>query len=120
MEKGMEGSGCRLCPVCGEEIHGRADKKFCSDDCRVHFNNERYRKRQQAMTQNRDLSAINSNAMLLCGQNAKFLLKFLLATSQLCKILYTFGGYISKKLSRYDKSCFCIIITIICSSHFLR
>lgn len=32
----------RLCPVCGDEVLGRVDKKFCSDQCRNTFNNERY------------------------------------------------------------------------------
>ena len=29
----------RKCPECGEKIIGRADKKFCSDECRNNFNN---------------------------------------------------------------------------------
>ncbi|MCD6065779.1 MAG: hypothetical protein K0S33_605 [Bacteroidetes bacterium] len=29
----------RKCPECGEKIVGRADKKFCSDECRNNFNN---------------------------------------------------------------------------------
>lgn len=32
----------RLCPVCGDPIIGRADKKFCSDQCRNTYNNQRY------------------------------------------------------------------------------
>lgn len=32
----------RLCPVCGDLILGRVDKKFCSDQCRNAFNNKRY------------------------------------------------------------------------------
>ncbi len=32
----------RLCPVCNDPIIGRVDKKFCSDQCRNTFNNERY------------------------------------------------------------------------------
>jgi predicted nucleic acid-binding Zn ribbon protein len=30
------------CPVCGDPIIGRMDKKFCSDHCRNAFNNQRY------------------------------------------------------------------------------
>ena len=30
----------RNCPECGEKIIGRADKKFCSDQCRNTFNNQ--------------------------------------------------------------------------------
>lgn len=29
----------RKCPECGEKIVGRADKKFCSDECRNNHNN---------------------------------------------------------------------------------
>lgn len=29
----------KLCIECGGKISGRADKKFCSDQCRVAFNN---------------------------------------------------------------------------------
>ena len=28
------------CPECGDEIVGRADKKFCSDQCRNTYNNK--------------------------------------------------------------------------------
>lgn len=30
----------RVCPECGDPIHGRIDKKFCSDQCRNTFNNK--------------------------------------------------------------------------------
>lgn len=33
----------KLCPECGSVIKGRADKKFCSDDCRSAFNNAKNR-----------------------------------------------------------------------------
>ena len=29
----------RTCPVCGDAIIGRADKKFCTDQCRSIYNN---------------------------------------------------------------------------------
>jgi predicted nucleic acid-binding Zn ribbon protein len=29
----------KTCPVCGETIIGRIDKKFCSDQCRNEYNN---------------------------------------------------------------------------------
>jgi predicted nucleic acid-binding Zn ribbon protein len=31
----------KICPVCGDPIVGRIDKKFCSDHCRNEFNNRR-------------------------------------------------------------------------------
>ncbi len=33
----------RVCPVCGDPILGRIDKKFCSDQCRSDHNNLRNR-----------------------------------------------------------------------------
>lgn len=30
----------RTCPECGDPVHGRTDKKFCSDQCRNSFNNK--------------------------------------------------------------------------------
>lgn len=30
----------KVCLECGEKIKGRADKKFCSDQCRVAYNNK--------------------------------------------------------------------------------
>jgi len=30
----------RQCPECGRPVHGRIDKKFCSDACRNAFNNK--------------------------------------------------------------------------------
>jgi predicted nucleic acid-binding Zn ribbon protein len=31
----------KACPVCGDPIIGRMDKKFCSDQCRNTFNNRK-------------------------------------------------------------------------------
>ena len=31
----------KVCIACGEIIHGRSDKKFCSDYCRNDFNNKK-------------------------------------------------------------------------------
>ncbi len=31
----------RLCLECGESFKGRTDKKFCSDPCRIAYNNRR-------------------------------------------------------------------------------
>ena len=32
----------RCCPVCGDPIIGRIDKRFCSDQCRNTFNKRKY------------------------------------------------------------------------------
>lgn len=36
----MTENATRKCPECGEKIVGRADKKFCSDQCRNTYNNK--------------------------------------------------------------------------------
>jgi Uncharacterized protein containing a Zn-ribbon (DUF2116). len=33
----------KYCPVCGNKIVGRSDKKFCTDKCRTFYHNEKYR-----------------------------------------------------------------------------
>ena len=30
----------RTCPICGDQLTGRIDKKFCSDQCRAEYNNK--------------------------------------------------------------------------------
>lgn len=37
----MPSQPLRLCLECGEPFKGRIDKKFCSDTCRIAFNNRR-------------------------------------------------------------------------------
>jgi predicted nucleic acid-binding Zn ribbon protein len=35
----MPDSATRTCLECGDKLVGRADKKFCSDSCRIAYNN---------------------------------------------------------------------------------
>jgi predicted nucleic acid-binding Zn ribbon protein len=35
------GLSSKSCQVCGKPLVGRSDKKFCSDYCRAHLNNEK-------------------------------------------------------------------------------
>ena len=39
----------KTCPECGSAIRGRADKKFCSDECRSSFNNNKNRSTNNMM-----------------------------------------------------------------------
>ncbi|MDA3879752.1 MAG: DUF2116 family Zn-ribbon domain-containing protein [Prolixibacteraceae bacterium] len=59
----------RQCPVCGDSINGRVDKKFCSDQCRNSFNNKRY------STQNDLVQKVNrvlkKNYSILLALNTK-------------------------------------------------
>ena len=57
----------KKCPECGEEILGRADKKFCSDQCRNTFNN---RQKQDANNYIRNVNNIlRKNRRILADLN---------------------------------------------------
>jgi predicted nucleic acid-binding Zn ribbon protein len=57
----------RTCIRCGKPLHGRVDKKFCSDDCRTDYHNQLRRERE------RDLRSINR----ILASNWKILTTFL-------------------------------------------
>jgi hypothetical protein len=48
------------------------------------------------------LSTIYSTTYLLYDKNARFLLKFILLVTLMCKIFYTFGVSFSKNLLHHD------------------
>jgi predicted nucleic acid-binding Zn ribbon protein len=52
------------CLECGGKIIGRADKKFCSDQCRVSYNNKL----------NRDETAYMNNVTNILRKNRRILL----------------------------------------------
>jgi len=61
----------KTCPECGKTIIGRADKRFCSDECRSAFNNAKNR-----VTNNniRNINAIlkrNRDILLLLNPEGK-------------------------------------------------
>ncbi len=55
-----------ICPECHEEFVGRADKKFCSDQCRNTFNNR----------QNSDQTNFVRNINNALRKNRRILMKF--------------------------------------------
>jgi predicted nucleic acid-binding Zn ribbon protein len=55
----------KVCLECGEKIIGRADKKFCSDQCRVAYNNKL----------NRDETNYMNNVMNLLRKNRRILME---------------------------------------------
>ena len=60
----------RICPVCKNEFDGRADKKFCCDQCRNTYNNELKKKDTQFTYQvNRILA---KNRSILCKLYEKY------------------------------------------------
>ncbi len=79
----------RVCPVCGEKISGRIDKKFCSDDCRSFYNN-RLRRLEMSGVSRREVRDIRKSVMQLAKSDATFLLKIIAVVCRVCKILTTF------------------------------
>ncbi len=55
----------KVCLECGSKISGRADKKFCSDQCRVSYNNKL----------NRDETAYMNNVTNILRKNRRVLLE---------------------------------------------
>jgi predicted nucleic acid-binding Zn ribbon protein len=55
----------KVCMECGGKISGRADKKFCSDQCRVSYNNKL----------NRDETAYMNNVTNILRKNRRVLLE---------------------------------------------
>ncbi len=55
----------KVCLECGNKIIGRADKKFCSDQCRVSYNNKL----------NRDETAYMNNVTNILRKNRRILLE---------------------------------------------
>lgn len=59
----------RTCPICNHPISGRADKKYCSDQCRALANNEKKVKNQfTLLTTNRTLRKNRTILKTLCPQ----------------------------------------------------
>lgn len=58
----------RKCMDCGDELRGRADKKFCSDQCRNNYNN-RMRRDDNAIVR-RVNNVLKNNYRILCLHNA--------------------------------------------------
>ncbi|MBP5518305.1 MAG: DUF2116 family Zn-ribbon domain-containing protein [Bacteroidales bacterium] len=79
----------RKCPTCGRDVIGRADKRFCSDECRIFYNNAlRKRKRSRNREQ---IRAIISNVREMDQADAKNLLRLLERISKVFKIMSTFA-----------------------------
>ncbi len=79
----------RKCPACGRDVIGRSDKRFCSDECRIFYNNAlRRRKRSRNRMQ---IKAIVSNIRQMDEAGAKNLLRLLERISKVFKIMSTFA-----------------------------
>lgn len=59
----------KQCPVCGDKIVGRIDKKFCSDHCRNAYNNQ-LNKDSKNLVRNIN-NVLRKNYRILQGLNPK-------------------------------------------------
>ena len=80
----------RFCRVCGKPIMGRADKIYCSSDCRVYANNSRSKMlRERKLTG--DIAAIETDLTAMLDGGGERYVKIIRVATQFCKILYKFG-----------------------------
>lgn len=71
----------RTCPICNHPISGRADKKYCSDQCRALANNEKKVKNQYTLlSTNRSLRKNRTILKTLCPQGKATVRKEVLIT----------------------------------------
>lgn len=87
MEKGFE----KRCPVCGERVIGRIDKKFCTDECRTHANNLKRRERMKMLRMGKRLQEIEKDLIILESEGNGRYIKIIAAVILFCKIIYKFG-----------------------------
>ena len=81
----------KRCPVCGEKVIGRIDKKFCCDGCRTHANNLRHREQIRISRRRDDVGRIEKDLVTLSGEGGGRYLKIIAAVTLFCKIMYKFG-----------------------------
>ncbi len=93
----------KYCKVCGGIITGRSDKIFCTDSCRIYFNNIKYRNKRRIYDNNIRLKKICSATRFISEQDSLFLLKIVLAVAQICKIMSTFD-IIKRKTGKNPQS----------------
>ena len=90
-EENMENNSNRLCPVCGNKVIGRSDKKYCCDECRSYSNNLKYRKQKNRLKKFKTAERIEKDLITLCNGGATRYLKIIAAVTLFCKIMYKFG-----------------------------
>ena len=63
----------RFCSDCGEKLVGRADKKFCNDQCRNNFNNKANSDTNSVMRNINNILRKNRRIMeeLVCNEEGK-------------------------------------------------
>ncbi len=61
----------RYCLECGEPLHGRADKKFCSDQCRTAYHNRLHAATNQYIRQINSILRKNRNILAKLNPSGK-------------------------------------------------
>lgn len=61
----------RKCIVCGDKMKGRADKKYCSDGCRVAYHNENNRDSSNFMRNITNILRKNRRILAALNPNGK-------------------------------------------------
>lgn len=61
----------KTCEVCGDKFHGRADKKFCSDQCRTAHHNENNRDATNFMRNVNNMLRKNRRILAALNPNEK-------------------------------------------------
>ena len=92
MDDAMETGEGKVCPVCGEKVVGRTDKKYCRDECRAFFNNRKWRERRCLVGSDAALQGIERDLAELCRAGGGRCLKLIAVIISICKILYKFGN----------------------------
>ncbi|MCI1778409.1 MAG: DUF2116 family Zn-ribbon domain-containing protein [Bacteroidales bacterium] len=93
----------KYCPVCGERIYGRSDKKFCSDECRTFYNRRNYRLKvssiiceKKMLMSDRRLSSAYYSLKRLSGGRFPFIFKICCSFVQLFEKLYIIANKFKK------------------------
>ena len=81
----------RKCPVCGKDVLGRTDKKFCCDDCRTEYHNLSNRRFRQTNPNRFIIKDIYDNVNSLSRSGNKKFLKIISRLSKLFKIMSIFA-----------------------------
>ena len=95
----------KICPVCNQEFEGRSDKKFCCDQCRNTYNNNKYadfsnqtRNINRILKSNRKIlsdffakgvTKLNKERLLKAGYNFDYLQIFILQEQEILIIIAT-------------------------------
>lgn len=89
-EEDMIMEDVKLCPVCGERVIGRSDKKYCCDGCRIVAANRRGNEARKRLKESDAINSINRDIKVLEGERGGRYIKFIALITRFCKILYKF------------------------------